>query len=46
LRAHLLEVNSSPSFGIDIEQEAQEGSGNFETVTSFVDEQVSEELFS
>ena len=38
LKAHLLEVNSSPSMGIDMEIETSPGV--FETVTSAVDEQV------
>ena len=40
LKAHLLEVNSSPSMGIDTEKETEPGSGIFESVTSVVDEQV------
>ncbi|XP_076807145.1 uncharacterized protein LOC143450469 isoform X1 [Clavelina lepadiformis] len=40
LQAHLLEVNSSPSMGIDAEQETELGSGIMESVTSIVDEQI------
>jgi len=40
LKAHLLEVNFSPSMGIDFDRETEPGSGIIESVTSVVDEQV------
>ncbi|XP_078486450.1 tubulin polyglutamylase TTLL11-like [Ciona intestinalis] len=39
-KVHLLEVNSSPSTGIDAERETEPGSGVMQTVISPVDEQI------
>uniref|UniRef100_H2XQ27 Tubulin polyglutamylase TTLL11 n=1 Tax=Ciona intestinalis TaxID=7719 RepID=H2XQ27_CIOIN len=39
-KVHLLEVNSSPSTGIDAERETKPGSGVMQTIISPVDEQI------